>query len=68
VHEGRELPVKQQDAGQVALGPVANEATFRATALAAHAPEHEDAGHGNGCRMNHLIGRALAGLRSTDAR
>jgi len=63
VHEGRVLPVKQQDTEQVALGPVANEATFRAMALAAHAHEHEEAGHGDVCTMNHLIGRALARLR-----
>ena len=54
---------KEQDTGQVALGPVANEATFRTVALAAHAYEHEDVGHGAVFGMNHMIGRALAGMR-----
>jgi hypothetical protein len=41
LHEGRKLPVQQQAAGQVALGPVANDATHKALELEAHGQEGE---------------------------
>jgi hypothetical protein len=63
VHEGRKLPVQHQDSAEVALGPLANEATFKAMDLDVHAHEDDAAGHGDICSLNHRIAAALADIR-----
>jgi predicted amidohydrolase YtcJ len=63
VHEGRKLPVQHQDVAKAALGPLANEATFKAMDLDAHAHEDDGAGHGDICSLSHRIAAALADIR-----
>jgi hypothetical protein len=59
VHEGRILPVQNQDAAKIALGPVASDATFKAMDLDALAHEKEVEGHGDICKLNQLFAAAM---------
>lgn len=63
VHEGRKLPVERKAAGNAAVGPKPNAATFKAMDMAAL--EHGDHGHSgcDVCTLNHIFGAAIAAGR-----
>lgn len=68
VHEGRKLPVTRRGAAKVAIGPVANDATYKLIGLeaAAHAGGHRMPCSADGPRCETLE-LAASGRAHTDA-
>lgn len=60
MHEGRILPVQRKDASKIAMGPVANEATYKVMDLDLISHEAEGAAHGDFCMLNKLFAAAIA--------
>lgn len=60
VHEGRVFPVQLKDAVKLALGPLANDATYKAMDLDTLAPNGESGTHGDVCSLNHLFAVAFS--------
>jgi hypothetical protein len=60
MHEGRILPVQRKDASKIAMGPVANEATYKVMDLDLISHEAEGAAHGDFCMLNKLFAAGIA--------